>query len=149
MSIPFPNGTIEGLIQQGSVGWFRDEDTQCVVVAVMGKSVILAPVSEVCLGFPADIEDFTLDLNNKTSRFHARLWLAERGHDVGNEDRADVLAWSVFSVHRGGRSLRVVGAWSGMCDVRGGARHAAAALLQMGWAITDTDGSIIFPPLPQ
>ena len=53
-----------------------------------------------------------LDTRNPTGRFHARLWLAERGHDVGNEDRAEVLAWSVLSVWRGGRPIRLVlGRW--------------------------------------
>ena len=53
-----------------------------------------------------------LDRSDPTGRFHARLWLAERGHDVGNEDRAEVLAWSVLSVWRGGPAMPMVaGEW--------------------------------------
>ena len=89
-----------------------------------------------------------LDLSDPTGRFHARLWLKERGYDMGNEDRAEVLAWSVLSVWRGGKPLR---------DVVGKARAGAdaaqqavedAALLARGMALTNPDGSLTLPPLP-
>lgn len=47
-----------------------------------------------------------LDLSRPTGRYHALLWLRERGHDLRwAEDQPQVLAWSVLSVARGGRSL--------------------------------------------
>ena len=133
-----------------------------------------------------------LDRSDPTGRFHARLWLAERGHDVGNEDRAEVLAWSVLSVWRGGKPLAgVAGPWSpwgkyvgcsrcfrpmpGELDRvvatlgdycvwgvsasgvtiscvsdtgEGGQAAADAALLRLGWALTNPDGTLTLPPLP-
>lgn len=117
-----------------------------------------------------------LDTSHHTGRFHCRLWLAEQGHDVGGEDRADVLAWSVLSVWRGGHPLRVAGPWDGrkrrcageewvvgyMDDSgwwmggehgpeTGEAGRAAcdAAILAIGcWALTNDDGSLTLPPLP-
>jgi hypothetical protein len=120
-------------------------------------------------------KDTVLDLSDPTGRFHARLWLLERGHDVGSEDRAEVLAWSVLSVWRGGRALPVAGAWDGSGErwvegrwtvahvthtgwwVGGESGHetgnvaktaADAALLRLGWALTNPDGSLTLPPLP-
>lgn len=44
-----------------------------------------------------------LDLTDPTGRYHALLWLRERGHELRwAEDEAEVLAWSVLSVVRGG-----------------------------------------------
>ena len=61
---------------------------------------------------PMPASRLSLDLADPTGRFHARLWLAERGHNVGSEDRAEVLAWSVLSVWRGGTPIRLVlGRW--------------------------------------
>ena len=133
-----------------------------------------------------------LDTRNPTGRFHARLWLLGRGHDVGNEDRAEVLAWSVLSVWRGGKPLAgVAGPWSpwgkyvgcsrcfrpmpgeldrvvatlgdycvwgvavsgitvsSVSDTgEGGQAAADAALLRLGWALTNPDGTLTLPPLP-
>ena len=128
----------------------------------------------------------TLDLSDPTGRFHAREWLRERGHDVDSEDRADVLAWSVLSVHRGGKPLRVAGKWTQYGDRRpsfsrplslsdfasvrldgwsvssrfrrvasgyeagnAGKDACDAALLRLGWALTNADGSFTLPPLPE
>jgi len=50
-----------------------------------------------------------LDMQDPTGRFHALLWLRERGHDLRwAQDEAEVLAWSVLSVARGGGPLQGV-----------------------------------------
>ena len=81
-----------------------------------------------------------LDLSDPTGRFHARLWLAERGHDVGSEDRAEVLAWSVLSVWRGGKPLAgVAQKWSFVAKTSEWRRRAArpgfwtASVRRTGW----------------
>ena len=141
-----------------------------------------------------------LDLSDPTGRFHAREWLRERGHDVGNEDRAEVLAWSVLSVSRGGGPIRLVmghwwqqgvtwrrDGWRGLDKVTAAvgptncsgieweiltwfpnstsrdaghygrgfesieAAKAAcdAAAIASRWALTNPDGSLTLPPLPE
>lgn len=59
---------------------------------------------------PADV---ALDLADPTGRFHALLWLKERGHDLAwAEGRPEVLAWSVLSVSRGGKPIvKVIPEW--------------------------------------
>lgn len=55
-------------------------------------------------------EETTLDLTDPTGRFHALLWLRERGHDLRwAEDEPEVLAWSVLSVARGGVVIEAIG----------------------------------------
>lgn len=151
--------------------------------------------------------DLLLDTRNPTGRFHCRLWLLEQGYDVGNEDRAEVLAWSVLSVWRGGAAMPTV---AGKWEAEGGDSHARyhlkfkpesaryglaaacvwpekdgwrtwppdvgtmdlaavdgfgrphgpetgdagkdaadAELLALGWALTNADGSLTLPPLPE
>lgn len=47
-----------------------------------------------------------VDMTHPFGRFHALLWLRERGHDLRwAENEAEVLAWSVLSVARGGGSI--------------------------------------------
>lgn len=46
---------------------------------------------------------YTLDLTDPTGRYHALLWLKERGHDLAwAMEEPEVLAWSVLSVAGGG-----------------------------------------------
>lgn len=82
-----------------------------------------------------------------TGRFHARLYLQEQGYDgpdMRNEDRPDVLAWSVLSVWKGGGVLRgIVGPWIGSRD-----NDDHADLLADGYAVSYRDGTLTFPPLP-
>ena len=146
-----------------------------------------------------------LDYTNSFGRHCAREWLGEQGHPT-TEDRAEVLAWSVVSVSRGGKPIAgVAGAWVqpkngkerncwmrqrpnasddtpvlgvvedpkpewqeeggwmvqplGMFsrrnvphgDETGEAGKAAcdAALLRLGWALTNDDGTLTLPPLPE
>jgi hypothetical protein len=139
--------------------------------------------------------DVRLDYSSSFGRHCAREWLGEQGYPT-NEDRAEVLAWSVESVRRGGKSLpgvacawgaykayghptegstrcyRVSEAGSGYACVTTGryaewwagteSRHlrgpeteeagkalADAALLRLGWALTNDDGTLTLPPLPE
>lgn len=63
------------------------------------------------VGFPPD-----LDLTTRLGRFVAMEWLREHGHDLHQmEDSmhaAELLAWSVLSVNRGGKPIAgVLGEW--------------------------------------
>lgn len=170
-------GDIPGLLRRGSpVQWQRLDGVRDGVCyfAPLRPSVPLVthdPCREPGCPDPADLR---LDLTDPTGRLHARLWLAERGHDIGSEDRAEVLAWSVLSVYRGGRPLRVAPQWNynaryleggywiarvrdhgwSVGDERGeetgdaGKAAADAALLRLGWALTNADGTLTLPPLP-
>lgn len=105
-------GEIPGLLRRGSPGrWLRMTDDVregvCCFAPLRPTLLLFChdPCREPAAPDPADV---TLDTSDPTGRFHARLWLLEQGHDVGNEDRAEVLAWSVLSVWRGGKPLRGV-----------------------------------------
>ncbi len=107
----------------------------------------------------------SLDLSDPTGRLHARMWLGEQGQPT-TEDRAEVLAWSVESARRGGG--RVEGdasAWVadgrnrwyryrdgyGRTYATGKAQKEAvdARFLLFRWALTNDDGSLTLPPLPE
>lgn len=107
-------GAIPGLLRRGSPVAWRDEETPFVVVlsrawptpGPVDGVVLAAPAQELCLGVQDDPSNFTLDLSDPTGRYHALLWLRERGHDLRwAEDEAEVLAWSVLSVARGGGAI--------------------------------------------
>ena len=185
-------GEIPGLLRDCSPVRFSMSEGNPMVVVDPAQDVmgcILVAYGRAERVHPANL---LLDTRNPTGRFHARLWLAERGHDVGNEDRAEVLAWSVLSVSRGGKPLAgVAGPWSpwgkyvgcsrcfrpmpGELDRvvatlgdycvwgvsasgvtiscvsdtgEGGQAAADAALLRLGWALTNPDGTLTLPPLP-
>ena len=189
-------GEIPGLLRRGSPGrWLRMTDDVregvCCFAPLRPTLLLFChdPCREPAAPDPADV---TLDTSDPTGRLHARLWLLEQGHDVGNEDRAEVLAWSVLSVSRGGKPLAgVAGPWSpwgkyvgcsrcfrpmpgGLDRVvatlgdycvwgvsasgvtiscvsdtgEGGQAAADAALLRLGWALTNPDGTLTLPPLP-
>lgn len=122
-------GAIPGLLRRGSPAWWRDEETPYVVTisyrdADHAEWVVAAPCAGLPIGVQDDPSNFTLDLTDPTGRYHALLWLRERGHDLRwAEDEAEVLAWSVLSVARGGQPLTFIFApWfthaAGGCDDR-------------------------------
>lgn len=81
-----------------------------------------------------------LDLADPTGCFHAILWLQERGHDLRwAEDEAEVLAWSVLSVHCGGRPI--AGIKSLVLE------EPRRAALADNYALRNPDGSLTLPPL--
>ncbi len=101
-------GAIPGLLRRGSPGmWFSPLVHGLTVLDVRAHPLRPAgrfyvndgvSVNEWCDG-----ADVALDLTDPTGRFHALLWLRERGHDLRwAEDEPEVLAWSVLSVARGG-----------------------------------------------
>jgi hypothetical protein len=99
-------GEIPGLLRRCSPVRLVDDTDRSLVV-----DRVEAPRAWV--GHWERLTSLVLDLSDPTGRFHCRLWLAERGHNVGSEDRAEVLAWSVLSVWRGGKPLRgVAQKWS-------------------------------------
>lgn len=101
-------GEIPGLLRFGSIVRLAD-DRLFVVTDVDGEDFAITIGTR---GHWEKAARLRLDLTSRTGRFHAREWLADRGHDVGNEDRAEVLAWSVLSVWRGGAPIRLVlGRW--------------------------------------
>jgi len=111
-------GDIPGLLQRGSLVTLdpkiRDHygGRSSAIVFVAGSVAATVTFLEDYRPLPIPLSELSLDLSDPTGRFHARLWLAERGHDVGNEDRAEVLAWSVLSVWRGGKPLKgIAPAW--------------------------------------
>lgn len=129
-------GDIPGLLRHGSIVRLAD-DRLFVVTDVGGED------SAITIGTRGHWEKaarLRLDMTNRTGRFHAREWLLERGHDVGNEDRAEVLAWSVLSVWRGGRPLAgVAQKWSFVAKTSEWRRKAArpgfwtASVRRTGW----------------
>jgi len=166
-------GDILGLLHRGSPVTRADGVAGVVSLVYASGAVDVATADRTVETESPSI--YALDLGTRTGRFHAREWLRERGHDVGNEDRAEVLAWSVLSVWRGGRALPVAGAWDGSGErwvegrwtvahvthagwwVGGESGHetgnvakaaADSALLALGWALTNDDGTLTLPPLP-
>lgn len=103
-------GEIPGLLRRGSPVTCTS-DCDGVVALVYTDGAIAVAISDREIE-PSSPDIYALDLTSRTGRFHAREWLAERGHYVGSEDRAEVLAWSVLSVWRGGAPIRLVlGRW--------------------------------------
>ena len=204
-----------GLLRPGSTAIFAPHIRNMYggkaggVVFMAGNVAALVTCLEDCRPALIPLGELSLDLSDATGRLHARLWLAEQGHET-QEDRAEVLAWSVESVRRGGKPLQVLPAWEkqpsfGMDyhvretdgrmvgrahyqhwwvgqapkfqgitallhgegyddgqwtatgtadwehdnDWQCGQRACDAALLALGWALTDPDGSLTLPPLPE
>jgi len=78
-----------------------------------------------------------LDYSSSFGRHCAREWLEEHGHPT-TEDGAEVLAWSVVSVSRGGKPL-IGTAWA-----------PDPGALARGWALFDPENfSLTLPPLPE
>lgn len=103
-------GDIPGLLRRCSPLIDPSDGERSVVVSVVEGIGVRCSVERDCRveSYNYTFRSLCLDLSDPTGRFHARLWLLERGHDVGSEDRAEVLAWSVLSVWRGGKPLRGV-----------------------------------------
>ena len=119
------------------------------VAFAVGNVAALVTFLEDCRPLPIPLEELTLDMFNPTGRFHAKLYLQEHGYDMRDEDRADVLAWNVLSVWNGGKPLRYI---AGKARVGADAARLAiedAVLLADGCALTNPDGTITFPPLPE
>lgn len=194
MDIQIP--AFPGLLRPGSIVRLADDDRIFVVSGIDGVDVAIA------VGTRAHwerMDRLSLDLDNETGRLHARLYLADQGHAT-QEDRAEVLAWSVESVRRGGGIIRLVlGYWwqqeatwrrdgfrgldkvtaavgaTDRCGVEweiltwhpnSTSRDAGhygrdfatieaakaacdAAALASRWALTNPDGSLTLPPLPE
>lgn len=110
-------GAIPGLLRRGSPvtkTWLMDNDFDSYD-SVTVSGVVLEQLEDdeagerwSCWFFDERIGRDTgfapdLDLTDPTGRYHALLWLRERGHELRwAEDEAEVLAWSVLSVVRGG-----------------------------------------------
>lgn len=95
-------GAIPGLLRRGS-----PTDRGTVVALDRGKASVVALVDFMELTvngvWIVPCAALTLDLTDPTGRFHALLWLRERGHDLRwAEDEPEVLAWSVLNVAGGG-----------------------------------------------
>lgn len=205
VSIPaFP-----GLLRPGSTAVFAPHIRNMYggkdggVVFMAGNVAALVTYLEDCRPALIPLGELSLDLN-ETGRLHARMWLGEQGHAT-QEDRAEVLAWSVESVRRGGPLTPMVagkwrdeedGSWARyylditptdsqpgipagcvwpekggwrtwepdveviMVDAdfrrphgpdlgEAGKSACDAALLARGWALTNDDGSLTLPPLPE
>jgi len=107
-------GDIPGLLRRCSPLIDPSDGERSVVVSVVEGIGVRCSVERDCRveSYNYTFRSLCLDLSDPTGRFHARLWLLERGHDVGSEDRAEVLAWSVLSVWRGGPLMPpVAGPW--------------------------------------
>lgn len=107
-------GEIPGLLRRCSPLIDPSDGERSVVVSVVEGIGVRCSVERDCRveSYNYTFRSLCLDTSDPTGRLHARLWLLERGHDVGNEDRAEVLAWSVLSVWRGGGPIRLVlGPW--------------------------------------
>jgi len=179
------------LVQRRDGGTFRG-----VVVRIRIGDVDVAQCDDV--GMYRN-ERVSLDYSHSFGRHCAREWLAEQGHPT-TEDRAEVLAWDVKSVRRGGGIIRLVlGYWwqqestwrrdgfrgadkvtaavgpTDKCGVEweiltwhpnstsrdaghygrdfasiDAAKAACdAAALASRWALTNDDGSLTLPPLPE
>ena len=135
-------GEIPGLLRRCSPLIDPNDGERLVVVSIVEGIGVRCSVERDCRvqSYNYTFRSLCLDLSDPTGRFHARLWLAERGHDVGNEDRAEVLAWSVLSVWRGGRPLAgVAQKWSFVAKTSEWRRKAArpgfwtASVRRTGW----------------
>ena len=135
-------GAIPGLMRRGSPAWWRDEETPYIVTMTYADAdEAVWMVGAPCLGIPIGVQDepsnFVLDLTDPTGRYHALLWLRERGHDLRwAEDEAEVLAWSVLSVVRGGEPIvDLLDVWKETteeCDPRYGRWFARASVTGRG-----------------
>ena len=106
------------------------------VVFAVGNEKAVVTFLEDCRPLPIPLGELSLVLDDN-GRLHARLWLAEQGHAT-QEDRAEVLAWSVQSVARGGKPLVGV-VWA-----------PDPGALARGWALFHPeDFSMTLPPLPE
>lgn len=117
------SGAIPGLLRRGSPvtkTWLMDNDFDSYD-SVTVSGVVLEQLEDdeagerwSCWFFDERIGRDTgfapdLDITDPTGRFHALLWLRERGHDLRwAENEAEVLAWSVLSVARGGDVIRAI-----------------------------------------
>jgi len=112
----------------------------CFAVGNVAANVVFL---EDCRPLPIPLEELTLDMFNATGRFHARLYLQEQGHDVGNEDRPDVLAWSVISVWKGGRPLQFT-----VTEPRNMSNEWLSVIHATCVGVERNDGTLALPPLP-
>lgn len=110
------SGAIPGLLRAGSPcvylhhkaesDWPNDEDRH-VCYLVSGGNAWAGDSKGGWYCGP--IAGLALDLSDITARFHCILYLREQGHDLRwAEEEAEVLAWSVLSVSRGGSPIRWV-----------------------------------------
>ena len=131
-------GDILGLLHRGSPVTRADGVAGVVSLVYASGAVDVATADRTVETESPSI--YALDLGSRTGRFHAREWLRERGHDVGSEDRAEVLAWSVLSVWMGGNPLAgVAQKWSFVAKTSEWRRKAArpgfwtASVRRTGW----------------
>lgn len=86
MSAPTP-ATLPGLLRAGTGVRWRDEETRYVVTAPPFPDaddalwVIAAPCAGIPLGVQDDPSNFTLDLDNATTRAHLAWWILDRAAD--------------------------------------------------------------------
>jgi hypothetical protein len=140
---PFNQPPIPGLLRDGSPVILHPSIREHYggkssgIVFAAGNVAALVTFLEDCRPLPFPLEDLRLDWLSPTGRFHARLWLEEQGYPT-TEDRAEVLAWSVVSVSRGGKPL-IGTAWA-----------PDPGALARGWALFDPeDFSLTLPSLPE
>lgn len=95
-------GAIQGLLRRGSPATYMANGQRVTVLHVGSVTMDVFDGSTDRRTQPP-CEAVTLDLTDPTGRYHALLWLRERGHDLRwAEDEPDVLAWSILSVERSG-----------------------------------------------
>lgn len=104
------SGAISGLLRRGSPVANQGGDERAVVVSVEDPVAMYVAIrtadphpAKRIAWYGYTQRSWLLDLTDPTGRYHALLWLRERGHDLRwAEDEPEVLAWSVLSVSRGG-----------------------------------------------
>ena len=147
-------GAIQGLMRRGSPLLGPDGE-RAVVVSIEDHFTMYVAIrttdphpARKVAWYGYTQRSYAIDLTDPTGRYHALLWLRERGHDLRwAEDEAEVLAWSVLSVVEGGEPalLGILKAWAIESDGRhrrrlryDGARIGLVAS-SAGWAMWTTD----------
>ncbi|NBV62452.1 MAG: hypothetical protein EBR73_15580 [Rhodobacteraceae bacterium] len=99
-------GDIPGLLRRCSPLIDPSDGERSVVVSVVEGIGVRCSVERDCRveSYNYTFRSLCLDTSDPTGRFHARLWLREHGYDMGTEDSAEVLAWSVLWAIGGSRA---------------------------------------------
>jgi hypothetical protein len=165
-------GAIEGLLSRGAplIGPYGPGATFLAYADCDEAQVNLTPDD----GTEAvALDNLALDLSSSIGRFVALSWLRERGHDLrkfeDSEHITEMLAWSVLSVSRGGKSLvGIKRSWSSVAhritphigkdfDSKGKPiplfvpdwSSLDATELANGYALVNLDGTLTLPTLTQ
>ena len=97
-------GAVPGLLRRGSPAMYH-ANGQRVIVLHVGPVTVDVYDGSLDRRLQPPLAAVALDLSDPTGRFHALLWLQERGHEVPTTWPIEAVAWSVLSVSRGGPML--------------------------------------------